>query len=137
MRKGVSPVVAIVLLIAIAVISAVAVWSWVSPLTSKPPTGSTTQYSLSVLKCYPDGHTNGSSINTVDIKNTGGVKISGQTFALIDTGTGATLTSTALNASQTLAPGETNSTVPVLYDVTAGSSYALRAANFPDVRFTC
>ncbi len=134
MRKGVSPVVAIVLLIAIAVISAVAVWSWVSPLTSKPPTGSTTQYSVSVLKCYPDGASN---VNAIDIKNTGGVKISAQNFALIDTSTGATLASTGLNSTQTLAPGETNSTVPVLYDITAGSSYALRAANFPDVRFTC
>jgi len=134
MRKGVSPVVAIVLLIAIAVISAVAVWSWVSPLTSKPPTGSTTQYSVSVLRCYPDGASN---VNSIDIKNTGGVKISAQNFALIDTSNGATLTSAGLNSTQTLAPGETNSTVPVVYDITAGSSYALRAANFPDIRFTC
>ncbi len=134
MRKGVSPVVAIVLLIAIAVISAVAVWSWVAPLTSKPPTGSTTQYSISVLKCYPGAVVSG----TIDIKNTGGVKISAQNFALIDASTGATLNaSNALTGPQTLAPGETNSSVNVTSTLTAGSSYALRAANFPDVRFTC
>jgi len=135
MRKGVSPVVAIVLLIAIAVISAVAVWSWVSPLTSKPPTGSTTQYSISVLRCYP-GSTGLTA--TIDIKNTGGVKISAQNFALIDASTGATINaSNTLTGAQTLAPGETNSSVNVTAPLTAGSSYALRAANFPDVRFTC
>ena len=134
MRKGVSPVVAIVLLIAIAVISAVAVWSWVSPLTSKPPTGSTTQYSISVLRCYPGTGLAG----TIDIKNSGGVKISAQNFALIDASTGETLNaSNALIGAQTLAPGETNSSVNVTAPLTAGSSYALRAANFPDVRFTC
>ena len=81
MKKGVSPVVAIVLLIAIAVISAVAVWSWIGPLTSKPPMGATAQYSLNVEKCYAD-------LNTVDIKNTGGIKISAQNFSLIDKSTG-------------------------------------------------
>jgi flagellin-like protein len=129
MTKGVSPVVAIVLLIAIAVISAVAVWSWIGPLTSKPPTGSTTQYSLAVLKCYP-------TTNAIDLQNTGGVKISGQSFALIDKSSGAELTATGI-PGQTLTPGQTNSSVTVAYDITAGSSYALRAQNFPDVEFTC
>jgi len=130
MRKGVSPVVAIVLLIAIAVISAVAVWSWVSPLTSKPPMGSTTQYAISVLNCY-------ASTNTIDIKNSGGVKISAQSWSLTDSATGSTLNATALNGAQTLLPGEVNSSVGVYYDVTSGSSYSLRATNFPDFKFTC
>jgi len=130
MRKGVSPVVAIVLLIAIAVISAVAVWSWVSPLTSKPPMGSTTQYALSVLNCY-------ASTNTIDIKNVGGVKITSQNFSLVESATGTVLNTSALATLQTLLPGEVNSSVAVNYDITAGSSYVLRATNFPDFRFTC
>ena len=129
MRKGVSPVVAIVLLIAIAVISAVAVWSWVGPLTSKPATGSTTQYKLDVMHCYPD-------TNAIDIRNNGGVKFTAQNFSLVDGATGTTLNGTAIMA-QTLAPGESNSTVAVMYDLTAGSIYKLRATNFPDIQFPC
>lgn len=135
MRKGVSPVVAIVLLIAIAVISAVAVWSWVGPLTSKPPTGSTTQYKLDVLRCYPDGI---GGVNSADIRNGGGVKITSQNFSLIDASSGATLgTAGAFASLVTLVPGETSSALIVNYDVTAGSSYELRATNFPPIRFTC
>jgi len=129
MRKGVSPVVAIVLLIAIAVISAVAVWTWVGPLTSKPPMGSTTQYSLTVIKCYPG------ATGTLDIKNTGGVKINGQSFSLIDKTTGGTLSTSAFTT--TLAPGEVNSTLSVGTTLLSGVAYALRAQNFPDIEFTC
>ena len=128
MRKGVSPVVAIVLLIAIAVISAVAVWTWVGPLTSKPPMGSTTQYSVGVIRCYPD-------TNAIDIKNTGGVKISAQSFNLITKIDGATVLPSAIN--QTLSPGEVNSSVTIGWDLQSGVAYALRAQNFPDVEFTC
>jgi len=128
MRKGVSPVVAIVLLIAIAVISAVAVWTWVGPLTSKPPMGSTTQYALQVIKCYP-------STSTIDIKNTGGTKISAQAFSLISKVDGAVLNPTV--TSQTLAPGEVNSSVLITPALSSGVQYALRATNFPDIEFTC
>jgi flagellin-like protein len=68
MRKGISPVVAVVLLIAIAVIAAVAVWYWVSPMTGKPATADTTQKSVSVSRCY-------STYTAIDIRNTGGVTI--------------------------------------------------------------
>ncbi len=129
MRKGVSPVVAIVLLIAIAVISAVAVWTWVGPLTSKPPMGSTTQYALQVIECYPGTPT------TIDIKNTGGVKISAQSFALISMADGNTLNGSVI--SQTLPPGEVNSSVTIVPSLSSGVSYALRAQNFPDIQFTC
>jgi len=128
MRKGVSPVVAIVLLIAIAVISAVAVWTWVGPLTSKPPMGSTTQYSMQVVRCY-------SSTSTIDIKNTGGTKISAQAFSLISKVDGAQLNATV--TSQTLAPGEVNSSVLITPALSSGVQYALRAQNFPDIEFTC
>jgi len=130
MRKGVSPVVAIVLLIAIAVISAVAVWTSVGPLTSKPPMGSTTQYSLTVLRCYP-------GTSTIDIKNTGGTRITGVTFTLINKTDGQAVPGGTTGAL-TLGPGETNSSM-TLGSVTliSGMPYALRAQNFPDVEWTC
>jgi len=131
MRKGVSPVVAIVLLIAIAVISAVAVWSWVAPLTGKPPTGSTTQYIVSVKHCYPEG-------NTIDLRNDAALTITSQNFSLVDTQTGAILNASgAFTSLLTIAPGATSSNVAVAWDIVAGSSYTLRAQNFPDHKFVC
>ena len=129
MRKGVSPVVAIVLLIAIAVISAVAVWTWVGPLTSKPPMGSTTQYSLQIIRCYPG------TPGAIDIKNTGGVIVPSTVFALISMSDGSTLSATG--ATLGVAPGLTNSSVAVSPSLTSGSSYLLRATGFPDIPFTC
>ena len=130
MRKGVSPVVAIVLLIAIAVISAVAVWTWVGPLTSKPPMGSTTQYAMQVIKCYP-------ATNQLDIKNSGGVKITAQNFSLINKLDGSVASAVPF-ALITLSPGEIASNLTVSgTTLQSGVSYALRAANFPDIEFTC
>jgi len=130
MKQGVSPVVAIVLLIAIAVISAVAVWTWVGPLTSKPPMGSTTQYALQVIKCYP-----GTSPTTIDIKNSGGVTINTQSFSLISKTDGSMQNTSVLTT--TLAPGQINSSLAIWPALLSGSSYALRATNFPDIEFTC
>jgi len=127
MRKGVSPVVAIVLLIAIAVISAVAVWTWVGPLTSKPPMGSTTQYSLTVLRCY-------AGTPVIEVKNTGGTRISGVNFTLINKSDGQSCGSTQ---ALTLAPGDVNSSLVTGANLVSGMPYALRATNFPDIEWTC
>jgi len=127
MRKGVSPVVAIVLLIAIAVISAVAVWSWVSPLTSKPATGSTAQYSAIVWRCYPDP-------NTLDIKNTGGLAITLANFTVINS-TGGNPGNTSMAIS--LVPGDTASSVTAGVDFLPGQTYKLRSTIMPDINFNC
>lgn len=70
--KGVSPVIAVVLLIAIAVIAAVAVWYWVGPLTSKPPGTETPTKSLTVVQCRA---TPAGASATVDVRNTGGTTV--------------------------------------------------------------
>jgi flagellin-like protein len=89
MKKGVSPVVATVLLIAIAVISAVAVWYWVAPLTSSQPTGSTTQYGMTVPVAYSNSTTI-PNCTTLDIKNTGGATIpAGIVFEIRYSGNGS------------------------------------------------
>ncbi len=61
--KGISPVVATVLLIAIAVIAAIALWFWIGGLTSKPSLPAQQKVSLSVESC------NGSHAT---VRNTGG-----------------------------------------------------------------
>ena len=66
MRKGVSPVVAMVLLIAIAVIAAIGVWYWVGAFVGKPPTGGQQKIALSIEGC------NGSHLQ---IRNTGGLAL--------------------------------------------------------------
>ncbi len=50
MKKGISPVIAVVLLIAIAVIASVGVWYWVGSYTGKPGV-SGMQKTAEVLKC--------------------------------------------------------------------------------------
>jgi flagellin-like protein len=129
MRKGVSPVVAIVLLIAIAVIAAVAVWYWVSPMTSKPATAETTQKTVTVEECYADA-------NSIFLRNSGGYTLSGQAFDIFVASTGVDSTSDITGVS--LAPGNASShTASGGYDLAAGTQYFLRTTGFPDAYFTC
>jgi hypothetical protein len=90
--------------------------------------GTTTQYSLSVVKCNPN-------TNTLDIKNTGGMSINDQSFSLMQKDLNMLLISDA-GPSVTLRPGESGS-MPIDYDLKGGDRYALRAMNFPDMVFTC
>jgi flagellin-like protein len=145
MRKGVSPVVATVLLIAIAVISAVAVWYWVSPLTSPAATPSTTQYGFVVTGTYK---TSG-NCTTLDIKNSGGTTIPYNTTFEIFNITGPSagkyvqVNVTTLTSGTTLNFNVINSTLG-MSNIPVGS-YLLRATKlwggsnigFTDVYFTC
>lgn len=59
MRKGISPVVAVVLLIAIAVIAAVGVWYWVGEFTDQPDTNTDVK-TFTLTRCGPG--TNGTYV---------------------------------------------------------------------------
>ena len=153
MRKGVSPVVATVLLIAIAVIAAVAVWYWVSPMTGSQPTPATSQYGYAVVNKYMNSTSTG--CNRVDIKNSGGLTLPTNTIFEIRYQTNGSETYKYLNISYALSPGQTS-----LYNMTNSSymhlaasgansiplgTYVLRASTassgsisgFSDVYFTC
>ena len=147
MRKGVSPVVATVLLIAIAVISAVAVWYWVAPLTSAQATPSTAQYGFVVTSTYK----NSSSGNclTMDIKNSGGMSIPAPTTFEIRWTNGTSATR-YVNISGAITSGSTsNFNISTYLNTTLTSgvslgSYMLRViggvsgvSGFTDVYFTC
>ncbi|MEM3412288.1 MAG: archaellin/type IV pilin N-terminal domain-containing protein [archaeon] len=74
--KGISPVIATVLLIAIAVIGAVALWYWAGGLAGKPPMAQTTQQAITISDCKV---TNPGQVNNsaqLTIRNTGGVDVS-------------------------------------------------------------
>jgi len=82
MKKGVSPVVATVVLIMMAVMAAVAVWYWVSSSTTKPPLPETSQRGYMVTSVYDNASVTG--CNGVDIKNVGGISISNVVFEIKD-----------------------------------------------------
>ncbi len=148
MRKGVSPVVATVLLIAIAVISAVAVWYWVAPLTSPQAAPSTVQYGVSYNNIYK---TSTGNCTTIDIRNSGGLSIPANTAFQILPIAGGNATGRYVNITTTLTSGSTsnfviglingsNSTPPGL----AVGSYLLRVyaspsglTGYTDAPFTC
>ena len=115
MKKGVSPVVATVLLIAIAVISAVAVWYWVAPMTGQQATPETAQKSYTLVDIYPNSSING--CNAIDVKNTGGITLSNVYFEIRDyqtgrqagvNGTNPPLVYVYLNMTGNLLPGDIN-----------------------------
>ena len=127
--KGISPVVAVVLLIAIAVIAAVAVWYWVSPLTGKPATASTTQIGLSVEQCIVDGVGNTTQIR---IRNNGGIAVTNKQFAIYsqtgqDTTFFVTVTANSGEAKWVTTTGNLNTSTP----------YYLTTTGVPDIPFNC
>jgi len=86
MKKGVSPVVATVVLIMMAVMAAVAVWYWVSSSTTKPPVPETSQKGYTVVDIYKNASNTG--CNILDIKNSGGLPLSSLILEVRDYGSG-------------------------------------------------
>jgi len=125
MRKGVSPVVATVLLIAIAVISAVAVWYWVAPLTSAQPTPATSESGYTIGTVYKNV-SNSATCVSVDITNNGGVVIPASMLFEIRYQGNGTLTGKYLNTTLggALTPGST-----LLYNISSSSN----GSNFSSV----
>ena len=142
--KGVSPVVAVVLLIAIAVISAVAVWYWVAPLTARPSTGGDISKSIAVTQCFT-----GWAYTTVSVRNTGGVIVQTTIFGVFynDNGSqvlnnsGATVVarlngSLASGATATLNVSGSTGTVDNV-NLSTSTAYFLRVSGIPDAPFSC
>ena len=122
MNKGVSPVVATVLLIAIAVISAVAVWYWVAPLTGKQAMPETSQKGYIVSETYFNVTNN--TCNGIDLRNTGGLTIaSGTIFEIRDYTTGKQV---GINGTNPTIPAYINMT----YDLTPGNTNFYNISQF-------
>ena len=149
MRKGVSPVVATVLLIAIAVISAVAVWYWVAPLTSAQPTPSTTQTAYVVTSTYKNT-SNSAQCATLDLMNSGGIVIAVNTIFEVRYQANGTSAARYINITTALSPGSTSnfnitsagwgnqSALPLgTYTLRASTMSSSSISGFSDVYFTC
>jgi len=131
--KGVSPVVATVLLIAIAVIAAVGVWYWVGAYTSKPATTGTDLKVIEIATCSV------TSANTV-VRNLGSTPtVAGTYFTVYATNSTPVAylnLSTAINSLDsrgftfTLANGTAT-------NITTAGTYKATAAGYQDAQFNC
>ena len=129
--KGVSPVVATVLLIAIAVIVSIAVWYWFGSLTGKPKAAGTVDTSVAITSCK----TSVDAGTALNVRNTGGKKVS-KTFEVYYADNGSII-ETASVVIDNLAAG-TSFTVPVSgATLSTSTTYFLRAGGVPDAPFSC
>ncbi len=131
-NKGVDPVVATVLLIAIAVIAAIGVWYWVGAFTGKPPTGPQQQVALSLESC------NGSH---VQVRNTGGTSATAPAD-IYNSSSGAQVGYLMINStSGALASGTVtqvticSTTACPLQKITGG--FKILDADYPAYPFSC
>ncbi|MCD4740584.1 hypothetical protein K8R43_05365 [archaeon] len=128
MKKGISPIVAVVLLIAISVIAAVGLYFWVTAFTTAPATG-TTPY---VIQANCLGASSGYN-GTLFINNIGTKSIpAGQLNFQIGSKSG-TITHVALAPSSTLNISAANITV----DLTAGKNGTVWATGGSATSFYC
>ncbi len=149
MMKGVSPVVATVLLIAIAVVAAVAVWFWVGAM-GRPAVPSQEVKTFIVENCIPDGTGSNNVVNgtynntqyksTLRLYNNGALTITGASANLYS----ATLSLLSYGgAVPTMTPGQrgtinvtsTNDTGGA--NLAVGNTYYLEYPGIPLVKFGC
>ncbi len=130
MKKGVSPVVAVVLLIAIAVIAAVGVWYWIGAYTSKPNV-QTSQKSFTVSGCSTD-------YSKVLVYNNGGETLSGNVtlYYANGTSTGLHLTLSSLGVGDSAYVGVYNAS-GASKTLTSGTTYQVVSDEYPFIEFTC
>jgi len=113
MQKGVSPVVATVVLIMMAVLAAAAVWYWTASYTTKPPTPDTTQKGYVVVDVYRNASSTG--CNAVDVKNTGGLPLNNIVFEVRDYATGKVAGANGTDANAT-----NQALVNISFEIAAG-----------------
>jgi flagellin-like protein len=159
MKKGVSPVVATVVLIMMAVMAAVAVWYWVSSSTTKPPLPETSQKGYTVVDIYKNASNTG--CNALDIKNTGGLPLNNLILEVREYGSGKVVgingtdpnpvNQTFVNISSEIAAGNTimenfsflglatnRTSVPVgTYLLRVSSRTTSGITGYTDQSFTC
>ncbi len=88
MRKGISPVIATVLLIAISIISAIGVWYWAAQLVDKPTGVETEGQVFTVTNC--EIHLGNPENATLTVRNTGGLMITDSSVSVYENGDHAT-----------------------------------------------
>lgn len=138
MKKGVSPVVAVVLLIAIAVVAAVGVWQWVNVYLSKPDVDNpATQPQLVVENCFING--TGSGVVLATVRNIGSSKAK-ERADVYDTNSNLYVGYIVINSTGGLL-SQSNISIKVLRfhntsQITSGS-YKILDSDYPTYQFSC
>ena len=129
--KGVSPVVATVLLIAIAVIAAVGVWFFVQNMTSKQ-TGSPSMMAMGVEGCTLNASGVAASLT---IRNLADTSLVGTTFQVFD----STSTTNVSSFTSTMVKTGEFQTVSLgaVTGMQSAGTYTIKATNLPTVTFSC
>jgi flagellin-like protein len=134
MKKGIAPVVAVVVMIAIAVIAAMGVWYWVGSYTGKPATGGQQQIAFSSPDC---------NRTHIKIRNTGGVDLTEDAF-IYDSNDGSPAGSinfslTNVDAGKTAWVGlyDTSGAAYTGVSLIPVSVYDVFDADYPDYTFNC
>jgi flagellin-like protein len=122
--RGVSPVVATVLLIAIAVVAAVGVWYWVGSYTSKPATTSTDLKSIDVT-CT-------ANVQNIIVKNMGTGTMSAVSFTVYNSNYSGVATFSVSTASLTSIASALNTTAGLV-----AGTYRATSNGYQDEIFTC
>ena len=131
-RKAVSPIVATLLLILIAVAAAVVLYSWVSGLTSSTKTTGAERtgvaFTIEAAKINATGN-----ITTIWVRNVGSVPIDNGTWSLyiLDPTTGNVVTeNTSWTFNSTISPGELkNLNVTGITGLNSGDYYTVRVVS--------
>ena len=124
MRKGISPVIAVVLLIAISVIAAVGVWYWVAELAAEPAGLGDDPVTLSVEDCDTTG-------DEVMIRNPTGTNLEDQTVRIYGpAGEEGEFTINELSAGDV-------DYFNVTLNLSAGEQYTLTGEGVASTSFTC
>ena len=132
MKKGISPVVAVVLLIAIAVIAAVGVWYWVGAYTGEPNVQTS-------LKTYGIGQCNGTY---AFINNNGGKALDSNaaiySSSLVPTGAEFNFSGTTIAASGAgLVPIVNASNTSQVWPTALNGNYYVLANGTTQIPFSC
>ena len=121
--KGVSPVVSVTLLIAVAIIGVMATWFWVSSYTSKPPLPETIFKGYTVMHAYLNA--SGTGCNRLDLQGVSGVNVDYLELYVKDY---TTLKAIGANGTNPLNPAYINVTS---FNATAIGKYYVKGLNVP------
>ncbi len=136
MEKGISPVIAVVLLIAIAVISAVGVWYWVGGLASKPGGVQQAQTGFTIESCDTTA-----GDQKVLVRNTGSTDLTGNASVYDQSNeeVGVLRFDNASNGELGVSQVEyvRYDNITVNGSLGSGETYTVIEGGLPTVQFTC
>ena len=131
MQKGMSPVVAVVLLIAIAVVASAGVWFWVAPMMTSTQTSDVVgKYQLTITNCRVSGNT-----VTVSVRNIGTASTPASATAVPVYNSTSNAVSTADVSG--MASGEYDPEVSFTVTSSKSGTFYIEDSNFAKTTFSC